>query len=227
MMKKKAIRQCIEWAMEGRGKVSFREDGKGGLHISIQYMTDGGNQIPIMLEPLAVDRGMRIFMKEMVDNLEQWIADYNSNDYVIKKIKEAGMAMDVRALLEDVDRAREDLEWSVWRMKHLWEDTFHGLDSIYGGEEHRRQDGLIHIVSQRRAREFLEAWLRWEENRIRKCPPGQVPLETRLLYRNKLNGTWGAMDNEHGDCWVEEFFSPWAALDYLFGKSLEEIRGKS
>lgn len=222
-MNRVMIRQLIEWAMGGRGKVSFREDRKGGLHISIQYMTDGGNQIPIMLEPIAVYRGMGIFMKKIVDSLVQWIAHFHPNDYTVNKVREVKTTIDIRAFLEDMDQAREDLEWSVWRMKHLLEDTVYGMDSIYGGEEYRRQDGLIHIVSQRRAREFLEVWLRWEEKRIRKCPPGRVPLETRLLYRNKANGTWGAMDNEHGDCWVEEFSSFWDALDYLFGKSPEEI----
>ena len=219
MMKKEVIRQLVEWAMEGRGKVSFREYGKGGLHISIQYRTGGGNQISIMLAPLAVDRGMGIFMREMVDNLSQWITHFHPNDYTVNKVRNANTAIDVRAFLEDMDRARDDLEWSVWKMKHLLEDRTHGLEPLCG-----EADGLVHVVNRKRACQFLKAWLRWEENRIKRCPSGQEPRRTRLLYRNKEDGTWGAMDNEHGDCWVEEFSSFWDALDYLFGKSSEEIR---
>lgn len=219
------VRQLIEWAMDGRGAVSFQEIGEGDIGISIHYMTDGGNLIPITLEVSAKNRGMGIFMKKMAQNLVQWIENYNFNDYVIRKVRETEIITDVRALLEDMDQAREDLKRAAWRMTHLLYDTVHGLDAIYGEQgPYPKEDSLIHVVSRRRAHQFLEAWLAWEEKRIWKCPTGQEPVKTRLMYRNKEDGTWGAMDNSHGDCWVEEFPSPWDALDYLFGQSPDEIQ---
>ena len=165
-------------------------------------------------------------MRKVVQSLVQWTASFNSNDYMVKKLRETGTAMDVRELLEDMDRAMEDLEQSVWKMNHLMEALVHGLDLIYGGQgRHPESDGLIHVVSHKRAHQFLEAWLWWEEYRIMSCPVGQAPLATRLLFRNKEDRTWGAMDNRQGECWVESFSSPWDALDYLFDKSPDEIQG--
>lgn len=227
IVRRKMIGQCIRWAMEGREKVYFREDGHGEIHISISYITDKGNQVPIILGPLAMDRGMSETMKAVVQNLGRWIAGFNLNDYILKKeLRETGTAIDVRALLEDMDRAMEDLEQSVWKMTRLMEVLVHGLDLIYSGQgRHPESDGLIHVVSHKRAQQFLEAWLQWEENCIAGRPTGQVPLATRLLYRNKEENRWGAMDNRQGECWVESFLSPWDALDYLFDKSPDEIRG--
>ena len=226
IVNREIIGQFIRWAMGRDATVFFLDDGLGKIHISIPYVTAGGNVISIEPGPFALGRGMGKTMRKVVQSLGQWTASFNSNDYMVKKLRETGTAMDVRELLEDMDRAMEDLEQSVWKMNHLMEALVHGLDLIYGGQgRHPESDGLIHVVSHKRAHQFLEAWLWWEEYRIMGCPVGQAPLATRLLFRNKEDRTWGAMDNRQGECWVESFSSPWDALDYLFDKSPDEIRG--
>lgn len=188
-MNREIIGQFIRWAMGRDATVFFQDDGLGKIHISIPYVTAGGNVISIEPGPFALGRGMGKTMRKVVQSLVQWTASFNSNDYMVKKLRETGTAMDVRELLEDMDRAMEDLEQSVWKMNHLMEALVHGLDLIYGGQgRHPESDGLIHVVSHKRAHQFLEAWLWWEEYRIMSCPVGQAPLRLGCFSEIKRIG---------------------------------------